>query len=543
MRFTGLACTAVAVLWATGVAAATTWEDIKRESERHEQLMSEVYGPWSPEAFDGFDRVKECLANNTCARNPCKPIEKQLDWLGSYCRARVAQHEGNERVASREVRNAFRQLLKHYPSDDHIRANRNVSLAAEERDRQSSQQLALVHEVTGYTAWRFGQALLAQHARELEQLRLKAESGDPKAQFDFALKLYNDRSNNANKAESARWFRKAAEQGHAAAQNNLGVMYDTGEGVAKDDAQAVDWYRKAAEQGDARAQVNLGAMYANGQGVAKDDAQAVGWYRKAAEQGDAPAQINLGVMYDNGRGVAKDDAQAVGWYRKAAEQGDARAQFNLGVMYANGEGVAKDDAQAVGWYRKAAEQGHAAAQRSLGWFYAFGRGGLLQDNTEAAAWYSKAASQGDSHAQHNLALLYRDGVGVDRAPVTAYAWMNLSAAGGYENAPSERDQITAQLGATDLKKGQQLSREWKPGQLIPVVRAAAQPAQSAAASPRQASSPFPARPAKVPGRISCNTRCVNGDCYRTYDDGRQERFQAQRRMNAFGEWEWDSGSC
>ena len=212
-------------------------------------------------------------------------------------------------------------------------------------------------------------------------------------------------------------------------------------------------------------------------------------------------------------------------------------------MYYNGEGVAKDDAQAVGWYRKAAEQGHAAAQRSLGWFYAFGRGGLLQDNTEAAAWYSKAASQGDSHAQHNLALLYRDGVGVDRAPVTAYAWMNLSAAGGYENAPSERDQITAQLGATDLKKGQQLSREWKPGQLIPVVRAAAQPAQSAAASPRQASSPFPARPAKVPGRISCNTRCVNGDCYRTYDDGRQERFQAQRRMNAFGEWEWDSGSC
>ena len=543
MRFTGLACTAVAVLWATGVAAATTWEDIKRESERHEQLMSEVYGPWSPEAFDGFDRVKECLANNTCARNPCKPIEKQLDWLGSYCRARVAQHEGNERVASREVRNAFRQLLKHYPSDDHIRANRNVSLAAEERDRQSSQQLALVHEVTGYTAWRFGQALLAQHARELEQLRLKAESGDPKAQFDFALKLYNDRSNNANKAESARWFRKAAEQGHAAAQNNLGVMYDTGEGVAKDDAQAVDWYRKAAEQGDARAQVNLGAMYANGQGVAKDDAQAVGWYRKAAEQGHAGAQLNLGNRYANGEGVAKDDAQAVGWYRKAAEQGHASAQANLGFMYYNGEGVAKDDAQAVGWYRKAAEQGHAAAQRSLGWFYAFGRGGLLQDNTEAAAWYSKAASQGDSHAQHNLALLYRDGVGVDRAPVTAYAWMNLSAAGGYENAPSERDQITAQLGATDLKKGQQLSREWKPGQLIPVVRAAAQPAQSAAASPRQASSPFPARPAKVPGRISCNTRCVNGDCYRTYDDGRQERFQAQRRMNAFGEWEWDSGSC
>ncbi len=132
--------------------------------------------------------------------------------------------------------------------------------------------------------------------------------------------------------------------------------------------------------------------------------------------------------------------------------------------------------------------------------------------------------------------------------MTAYAWMNLSAAGGHENAPAERDQIAAQLSAADLAKAQKLSREWKPGELIPVVSASmsSRPSQQPAAAIRTTPSSnglFPARPAKVPGRTSCNTRCTNADCYRTYDDGRQEHFQAQRKMNAFGEWEWDSGSC
>lgn len=55
---------------------------------------------------------------------------------------------------------------------------------------------------------------------------------------------------------------------------------------------------------------------------------------------------------------------------------------------------------------------------------------------------------------------------------------------------------------------------------------------------------WPARPAKRPGVVSCNTRCFNGDCYRTYDDGRQVRFQAQQIWNPLsGSFEWDSGGC
>lgn len=55
---------------------------------------------------------------------------------------------------------------------------------------------------------------------------------------------------------------------------------------------------------------------------------------------------------------------------------------------------------------------------------------------------------------------------------------------------------------------------------------------------------WPARPTKVPGRISCNTNCRNGDCHRTYDDGRKVRFQAPQKFNSFtGQFEWDSGTC
>jgi len=61
---------------------------------------------------------------------------------------------------------------------------------------------------------------------------------------------------------------------------------------------------------------------------------------------------------------------------------------------------------------------------------------------------------------------------------------------------------------------------------------------------RQNNSLFPAKPAPRSGYVTCNTRCLNANCYRTYSDGRQTRFQAERKYNPLsGDWEYDSGSC
>ena len=77
------------------------------------------------------------------------------------------------------------------------------------------------------------------------------------------------------------------------AQNFLGVCFENGEGVEQDKAEAAKWFRKAADQGYAGAQYNLGHCYANGYGVKQDRAEAAKWYQKAADQGLEPAKEAL----------------------------------------------------------------------------------------------------------------------------------------------------------------------------------------------------------------------------------------------------------
>jgi TPR repeat protein len=128
--------------------------------------------------------------------------------------------------------------------------------------------------------------------RAFQELKEKAEKGDPKAQYALGFKC----NQNEDYAEAVKWYRRAAEQGYAMAQFNLGIMYEFGVGVLQDYAEAVKWYRRAAEQGHAMAQCNLGIMYDSGQGVPQDYAEAAKWYRRAAEQGHAKAQFNLTLV-------------------------------------------------------------------------------------------------------------------------------------------------------------------------------------------------------------------------------------------------------
>jgi hypothetical protein len=44
---------------------------------------------------------------------------------------------------------------------------------------------------------------------------------------------------------------------------------------------------------------------------------------------------------------------------------------------------------------------------------------------------------------------------------------------------------------------------------------------------------WPARPAKTPGETTCNTRCINGSCWRTYDSGRHVHFTVPPSVDPF----------
>ena len=275
---------------------------------------------------------------------------------------------------------------------------------------------------------------------------------------------------------------------------------------------------------------------------------------------DGNALNMMGVMYAKGQGVAKDERQAAEWYRKAAEQGDASAQRLLGIAHHMEKGIEKDEREASRWYRMAADQGDAIASNNLGFFFEGGSGGLRQDYVEAARLYEAAAIQGEPYSQRNLARMYREGLGVRSDAVVAYTWANLaaSAESPHPNAADERGAMAQYMPKELVAEGQRLTREWKLGaplgksKLKPVTVAQLVATQNImklggaldARAAQERTNQFPARPEAKPGLVTCNTLCTNGDCFRTYGDGRKVRFQARQKWNPFNnQFEWDSGSC
>jgi len=159
-----------------------------------------------------------------------------------------------------------------------------------------------------------------------EKLKLRAEQGDAKAQYELAIKFMNGQGVAKNEAEGLKWLRKAAEQGDLNALHDMGVAYFNGLGVPVNKEEGVKWYRKAAERGNENAQYDLGICLSHGFGTAKNDEHALFWFMQAAERGRADAMYNVGICYGNGYGVKKDVNEAMKWFQKAADAGDEAAK-------------------------------------------------------------------------------------------------------------------------------------------------------------------------------------------------------------------------
>ena len=229
----------------------------------------------------------------------------------------------------------------------------------------------------------------APEATTFAELQLRAESGDPEAEFNLGIAYDLGHLVTQDFATAAAWYRKAAEQGYPPAEFNLGAMYDNGRGVPLDHRLAASWYRRAALHGHGRAQFDLGQMYEHGDGVARNTQQARHWYRLAARHGipaaldklaaltppapppmmtpepvpSAPSpdtvalareEYQRGLDYWQGRGVDPDSAAAFEWFSRAAAHGSAPAAYSLGYLCEHGDGTAQDLIEAYAWYRLAA---------------------------------------------------------------------------------------------------------------------------------------------------------------------------------------------
>ena len=211
-------------------------------------------------------------------------------------------------------------------------------------------------------------AALAQTLEELpfaKKLKL-AQVGDEEAQMAVGLAFENGVDTKQDKAEAAKWYRKAALTGNLDAQFRLANIVSKGaKGLTRDMGVAVKLYQTAADKGHAPSQNALGQLYQAGNGVAKDEKLAFEWYDKAATQRYAVAENNLGMMYLNGAGTARNLDQAFKLFERAAQQNDGWGLNNLGGMYEMGWGVAKSPVRAKEYYAKAAALGIASANSNL----------------------------------------------------------------------------------------------------------------------------------------------------------------------------------
>ena len=182
-----------------------------------------------------------------------------------------------------------------------------------------------------------------------------------------------------------------------------------------------------------------------------------------AKQGNPEAEYHVGMMLNNGIGVMRNPSQAFSWFEKAARGGQALASYKEGCYYAGQcPGVVPiDEEKALEYKLIAAKAGYSLAQHDVAGLYA--RQGHYE---EAVRWWAAAATQGEPISMHNLATAYKDGIGISKDGVKAYAYFKLSqlTAKGYlsEEAKASLDQVGKTLSPAELQGAELFVAQWKP---------------------------------------------------------------------------------
>ena len=149
-----------------------------------------------------------------------------------------------------------------------------------------------------------------------------------------------------------------------------------------------------------------------------------------------------------------DATSAVAIWKPLAEKGDPDAAFNVGQAYRLGKGVKLDLAQAQIWLERAARKGHVDAQATLGLL-------LFQNGNRVSAmrWLKGAARAGEPRAMLVVGTALYNGDGVDRDPVTAYAYVSRAAAQGLGPAKATLADLDAAMSIDQRERGVALAEQ------------------------------------------------------------------------------------
>lgn len=337
-----------------------------------------------------------------------------------------------------------------------------------------------------------------------------AQSSMSDAQVDGLAKMYRDAR---TKYEA---LVRKADAGGVDAQFVLGAaLYDQGiPGVARDQARGMKYLEMAAAKGNAEALAALGLAYEQGRAVKRDYVKASNYYVEAGRRGNARAQfLNIRLAAEmvphprveqmGALELAEDAELAFKWYDAHADENDAKILTNLGRAYAIGLGTERNAVLALVYSARAARQGSVPAKANITKLLKEFQASTLPVSTALRSGVDTQASIVEQQPKGTALypLMRRDGWILALNPKT-YAV-------GYvpENLPSPTKKTVERRESTE-------------------------------------NAAWPARPAAAKGTIRCNTQCKNGDCYRTYSDGRKVRFQAKQVWDSVkNTFVWDSGGC
>ncbi|HEY9755488.1 MAG TPA: tetratricopeptide repeat protein [Oculatellaceae cyanobacterium] len=208
------------------------------------------------------------------------------------------------------------------------------------------------------------------------ELQAKANSGDPKAQFELSTRYGKGEGVPIDLKQAAIWVEKAASQGLPEAEMTLGQYYEDGIGVQEDVEKAKSLYLKAANHGNAQAAFNISAFYFTAKDYRTNDAvrrEALHWLERSAELGSPGAAIKISEIYFEGKQTKQDYQKAFKWNSVAARRGDICAAYRLACLYDQGKGVAQDQREAAKWYEKSSVE-VTEARRRLRQMYSEGIG-------------------------------------------------------------------------------------------------------------------------------------------------------------------------
>ena len=260
-----------------------------------------------------------------------------------------------------------------------------------------------------------------------EDLLIKANDGDSRAQYLIGCFYYYGRRVETNHSIASNWFKKSAEQNLVDAQTILGYQYMYGDGVNKDIEKAIELLEKAQAQGSAYACFLLGKIY-HFDSKKRNRFTASGYYLWAIEMGSTEAKRYRADMYmDTG-----DYKEALDLYVRALKEGCVESAYNAANIFEYGRGCNVNNELAFNLYLHAAQNEVMMAQHNVGAYY-YNAKYVEKDIQKAFEWYLKGANQGSAMSQHNIGMMYYNGDLIQDLDV-ALAWFKKSFQSGYLNS-------------------------------------------------------------------------------------------------------------